>query len=512
MAILIGSYVYLGRDGGPEHEFVVVQRQDIFQEVNVTGRVKPAQKVDLQFGNSGRVAFLGVAVGDTVNFGNTLASLDTQEIRAQILEKEAAVDSAKADLSQTMRNFDSLRDENVATALRTELENAKVNLTNVQQKADGDLVTIYNTALNATNEALVQANSSLNVLKYLRAAYEINFSKQVKDSEKDVEDELFGLTAYNKLGAKDYVSQANLEKSQENINVALAQLVVVLDKLKSAFSILQFEIKSNIAIVSSSDRDRANTEANAVASELSETRKVTQDILSQKSSNNINISYAEAKGASAQAAFPTQEDVDKKQSAVKQAEAALLATRSQFRKLLITASFSGVVSRVDVELGETVSPSTMAISLVSVSGFQIEANLPEVDVAKVQIGGVARLTLDAYGRDIIFEAQVIAVDPAETIIEGVAVYKATFKFIEEDERIKSGMTANINISGERRENVISIPQRAIIRRNGEMLVRILDGKTVREISIETGLRGSRGTIEVLNGISEGDKVITFFSE
>ena len=44
------------------------------------------------------------------------------------------------------------------------------------------------------------------------------------------------------------------------------------------------------------------------------------------------------------------------------------------------------------------------------------------------------------------------------------------------------------------------------------MVRILEGKDIKEIKVETGIRGSRGEIEILSGLKEGDKVITFIKK
>ena len=74
------------------------------------------------------------------------------------------------------------------------------------------------------------------------------------------------------------------------------------------------------------------------------------------------------------------------------------------------------------------------------------------------------------------------------------------------------MTANIDVKSANRENVIAVPQRAIIRKNGDQFVRIADGEGFREVKVETGLRGSDGNIEIISGISEGDEVITFSEE
>ncbi len=163
-------------------------------------------------------------------------------------------------------------------------------------------------------------------------------------------------------------------------------------------------------------------------------------------------------------------------------------------------------------MGEIIGANTSAVALISATQFEIEAHIPEADIAKVALQNKALVTLDAYGRDIVFEAFVVSVEPAETIIEGVATYKATIHFLKEDTRVKSGMTANIDIQAANLENVIAIPQRAVIRKNGEKFVRVLKNKIPTEVLVETGLRGSDGNIEITKGLTAGDVVVTLIEE
>ena len=138
--------------------------------------------------------------------------------------------------------------------------------------------------------------------------------------------------------------------------------------------------------------------------------------------------------------------------------------------------------------------------------------MPETDIAKIEVGNKARLTLDAYGPDVVFRAQVITIDPAETIIEGVTTYKTTLEFDSEDERIRSSMTANLDILTDERQNVIAIPQRAVVTKNGEKLVRVVYDSVIEEIQVKTGLIGRNGLVEITDGLNEGDKVVTFVDE
>jgi RND family efflux transporter MFP subunit len=194
---------------------------------------------------------------------------------------------------------------------------------------------------------------------------------------------------------------------------------------------------------------------------------------------------------------------------VARAEASVENVKAKIAKARIIAPISGVVTKQDTRAGEIVAQNVSIISLISASKFQIEANVPEADIAKIVRGQRARVTLDAYGPDADFEANVVSIDPAETVIDGVPTYKTTLQFSKDDKRVKSGMTANVDIEGESRLGVLAIPQRAVISKDGEKTTRVLNADlTEAEIKIVTGLRGSDGFIEILSGLKEGDRVIT----
>jgi len=94
----------------------------------------------------------------------------------------------------------------------------------------------------------------------------------------------------------------------------------------------------------------------------------------------------------------------------------------------------------------------------------------------------------------------------------VIYYKVTVIFDEIDERVKSGMSADISIETEKKENTLYVPYRAIIYKEGKKIVRVLEGEKIKEIEVETGIKNVKGEIEILSGLEEGDKVITFIRE
>ncbi|MDO8590919.1 MAG: HlyD family efflux transporter periplasmic adaptor subunit, partial [bacterium] len=151
----------------------------------------------------------------------------------------------------------------------------------------------------------------------------------------------------------------------------------------------------------------------------------------------------------------------------------------------------------------------MTLVAVMSGNFKVEAFVPEVDVAKITVGNQATITLDAYGSDVSFNASVVKIDPAETVIDGVSTYKTTLEFDKDDPRIRSGMTANTTIISAKRDNVLALPQRTVYEKNGKKFVRVVTGSdTLEEREVTVGIRGSNGDIEILSGLKQGDNVAT----
>ncbi|MBU4458430.1 hypothetical protein KKF60_00785, partial [Patescibacteria group bacterium] len=98
---------------------------------------------------------------------------------------------------------------------------------------------------------------------------------------------------------------------------------------------------------------------------------------------------------------------------------------------------------------------------------------------------------------------------SKTIIDSVVYYKVKILFEGDEQKIKSGMSGEATIQAEKRDNVLNVPQRAVVSKNSKKFVRVLDGEEIVETEVTTGLRGNKGEIEILSGLSEGEKIITF---
>jgi HlyD family secretion protein len=128
-----------------------------------------------------------------------------------------------------------------------------------------------------------------------------------------------------------------------------------------------------------------------------------------------------------------------------------------------------------------------------------------VDIAKVQVGESAAMTLDALtGKT--YTATVTSVSPVGTVSSGVVNYTATLEIKNADGSIKPGMTANLALEVERRDNVLLVPARAVRTFDARKIVTVqVNGKSVQN-TVTTGLSNDT-SIEIVSGLNEGDVVV-----
>jgi len=142
--------------------------------------------------------------------------------------------------------------------------------------------------------------------------------------------------------------------------------------------------------------------------------------------------------------------------------------------------------------------------------YETKVDVPETDVVKVKVGDEAEITLDALGSDIKFKGKVLTVDPASTEIQDVVYYKVKVAIEDSgNETIKPGMTADVLVDTDRRDNVIFIPSRALLTRSGtdEKYVRVLKDGAVEERTVKLGLKADDGKTEVISGLNEGEEIV-----
>jgi HlyD family secretion protein len=518
----IVGWVIFGGGDKTSYDFAIVKRGNVVEEVSATGTVKSAEDINLRFEIGGTVEKIYVSEGSQVKQGAQLVKLDTGKLYSQFLQAQAGYNEAKAKLDKLLAGATT---EEIQVAERV-VENARVVLEDVKAKAENDLNEDYDNAVDIFDNAYFDADKAMKKLKtlfsvdslYKEYRSDLSFrSIQVKVETKNKKEEAD--SAFENL--KALVTAIRNNSSHDNVDNSfdafLSYLRTIRDALDSAGNLIDLVILHSEYSQTQWDADKDNIESGrtTINSAVSDVLSAQQALATQKVANQTNINSAENTLKKAEddlakiKAVPREVDIAVYKSDVDKTKASMVELQQKLNDAALKAPIDAVITKVNVKIGETVTAGgDTVVSLIGLSRFEIKVDVPESDIGKIGAGNDSTIILDAFPGEI-YLGNVAEIEPAETLIEGVVYYRVTVVFDKVDERIKSGMSADLTIETNKKENVLFIPYRAIVFKDGKKIVRVSEGKDVREVEVEIGLRGSEGEVEIVSGLNEGDKVVVF---
>lgn len=189
-------------------------------------------------------------------------------------------------------------------------------------------------------------------------------------------------------------------------------------------------------------------------------------------------------------------------------EAAQAKASVTLSKSVMTAPFAGTVVSRPVDAYNYVMAGSEVLTLETTDALEVTADVPETDALKLAIGQRADITLDALPPTETWQTEVYDISPAAKILAGVPTYEIKLRLSGSDTKLKPGLTANIVVHADQKDNVIAVPRRAVITRSGKQIVQVLNAnKEAVEKEVATGLVGSDGLVEITVGLNEGDAVL-----
>ncbi|HEV7382724.1 MAG TPA: efflux RND transporter periplasmic adaptor subunit [Dyadobacter sp.] len=243
---------------------------------------------------------------------------------------------------------------------------------------------------------------------------------------------------------------------------------------------------------------------------------------------------------------------------IKNAEAGMRDAAENLRKTTIFAPVSGIVSLLNVEVGErVVGTSQMAgtemMRIANLSNMEVRVNVNENDIVRVSIGDTAEIDVDAYNasgrkfkgivKEIANTAAGLAssTTTASVSADAVTEFQVKVKILNESFSdlmgtrakksypFKPGMTASVEIITERKNGVVSVPIAAVTTRNNTPAAPVEEGTdddkkakapvVVKEVvfvdvngkaemrEVKTGISDFEN-IEIVSGVKEGDQIIS----
>jgi RND family efflux transporter MFP subunit len=196
--------------------------------------------------------------------------------------------------------------------------------------------------------------------------------------------------------------------------------------------------------------------------------------------------------------------IEKAEAEVKQAAAALADARNQVANTNIYAPIDGLVASRSVDPGEMVNTGGTVMTMVDISSVYAECSVPESEIGRLSPGQKIKVRVAAASAEP-FEGTLTNLAPAAD--SQSKTFSIRVRLENSGQKLKPGMFAEVELATEEHQQTLLIPKEAIVEKAGQKLVYLAkEGKAV-ETSVNIGITEGE-TAEVLDGLQEGDQVIT----
>lgn len=293
---------------------------------------------------------------------------------------------------------------------------------------------------------------------------------------------------------------------EEGENVTKGQFLLQIDKEK-----LQAIVSQREASVSSTKSQSELSKANLNKSKLDYER--TQKLAEKNLVSQAELDAAKANYEVNKAQFASSLDQ------VKQAEALLSEAKDDLVKSTIYAPMTGIVSQLNKEEGERVIGSDLQgdiiMTIADLEKMQVEVQVDENDITQVNTNQKVEIEIDAFPNKMF--AGTITHIANTGIVSGAGTQDEITNFeveISVDDKIEGlrpGMSASVEIITKVKDQIISVPIRAVaVRSDGgdpKEVLFVVNGEMVKQVEVETGINDDE-FIEITQGVADGEEIVT----
>jgi HlyD family secretion protein len=423
--------------------------------VSSSGTVTDSTDYSLTSTNAGTIDSLPVNQGETVTSGETIAHINDPSTAQAVSQAQSALQSAEDNLSQSEDDLSSLYIKAPIDGRVKEIVASPGDSTSTDESINNGALAVISTERSMS----VSFNSSINGL---------NVGE--------------GVTVYD--GNTPYVG--TIESAGQNVtvtigtdtptvgdsvtikngNTVLGSGTLVLTKFVSISAGGSSGTGSGTDTGTGSDTDTGTGSGTG-----SGTGTGTGSISSSSGSNTItNVYVTENQMVSKdQNLFKldgtaVEDDIAANQSVVTTAQDQLTAAQTAEGKDIITSPVNGVIAELDVKNGDALTAGSAVATIIDPDAMQTVVSIDELDIAKVQLGQQANVTLDAITNKT-FTGEVTQIDPIGTSTNGVSDFNVTIT-IDYPTGVMVGMTSNADIITKSKDNAVVVTANAIFDKAG----------------------------------------------
>ncbi len=471
---------------GGSKEVVVtdtVKKQTLAQTVLATGQVTSSTDLNLSFTTTGVIKNIRVSVGQKVRKGEVLANLEQGTEFGTLTSARGALLAAQA---RYQKIVDGASSEEIILA-EIALKNAQTDLENIKKQQDGLVQNAYRALLNNDLQATVIASSGSS-----------SVNPTISGTYTDTKEGTYTINGYS-TGSGGYFSLSGTIESGTGVISTTNPTPLGTKGLYIQFDSVSVSTPWEVKIPNTKSATYV-TYLNAYQSAL-ETK--TRTISSAESLVDQRKAELALKKSAAR-----RPDLDLAQADVLSAQGQYQNAQATFEKTILRAPADGVITDVAFKIGEQPKTLERVITLQDVDNLYIEGIVNESRVTTLAIGQPVAVTYDAFGKEQVFSGTVISIDPGATLDDGVANYKINVALSEINPLIRPGMNATFVVTIAKKADVLTIPETALVKKDGGTFVIRVEGKKKQvEIPVTVGMKGDGNLVEIIQGVSEGDTVV-----
>jgi RND family efflux transporter MFP subunit len=455
------------------------------------------------------------------------ASNDQQDLldgasEAELAAADEAVKSAQSALATAQDDLRRLEDgpsEAEVTAAQSNLDAAEANLSSAEAAEEATLGNVTDSKAALEGAAGIYCSTEGHLLE-ICADFVVPLTPgQVNELSYSISPAADSNPDTDLVWATNYLIDSNT--TYKNSVDAWNDAKVKVDAAQSALDAAQAAMDDLTAPADPSDMATAQAAVTAAEQGLTAAQLAQEELLRGPTDSDIAnaqgvVDSAQASLAAAMAARndllagADQEDIDLQTQQVTLAELAVEKARQALEDATLTAPFDGTAAAVNVHVGDVVSPSVPAITILTPSALRVKLTLGETDLPAVRVGQTGLIIFDAI-QDVAYPFRITSIGLAPDTQQGVVTYTALAELTRldeggEDVRPAPGMNGAAMVTTKEIADVLVVPSQAIRERGGSSVVDVLvDGKPETRV-IRTGASDTTNT-EVTSGLQAGELVI-----
>ncbi|HEY6659959.1 MAG TPA: efflux RND transporter periplasmic adaptor subunit [Pyrinomonadaceae bacterium] len=267
--------------------------------------------------------------------------------------------------------------------------------------------------------------------------------------------------------AKNLAAKSTVQNNQAGVSGAEANVAVLKAQQDDALSLLkQQESLLKAGVIAQRDYDVAQTAYKTAEARYNQAvAQLNQAKLTEQSASSAGIAQSQAGVEQSQAQVQqSQAQVQQAAAQVQQAQAALNLAEVNLSHTTIASPIDGIVVSRDVNVGQTVAASLSAPTLFTIANdltqMQVIANIDQADIGLVEQAKSVKFSVDAFpGKEFEGKIEQMRLNPVN--VQNVVTYNVVIDVDNPEQKLKPGMTANLTITIDERNNVLKVPNSAL---------------------------------------------------